>query len=624
MDRTAANTPRDALIRACDQELAALEAAGLRRRTEVRVGPTLVDFVSNDYLDLAADTAVRAGARSAVEQAGSGARAARLLGGGAALQQALEAKLAEWQGTSSALLFPSGYQANLGVLTAFAGRGDAILSDELNHASIVDGCRLSRARVEVYRHCDPSALEHALVRTRSARRRIVVTESVFSMDGDLAPLPEIHALCVEHDAVLLIDDAHAVGLLGDECAGAWRGGARDERALLGRIITGGKALGASGGIFLGERSLREILLHRARSFIFSTALPPAVIGALSTAIDRIRSDPARAASCLANAKRLAANLGLAEPAAAIVPIVLGDAQAALDAQRVCEAAGFDVRAVRPPTVPKGSSRLRVVAHAGNTFDQVDRLSEVLRPSVSRLRTVDSSASTSALARSVFICGTDTGIGKTLVSALVFRALREAEPVRYWKPVQTGDDSDTATVSRLTECGRNDRFEPEYEFPLPASPHTAAAHAQAVIDERRIDVAHAEHLGALSSRASLVIEFAGGLLVPYRIGFDQGDWLARLARSNDRIVLVARSGLGTLNHTQLTLEALARRALEPALLVLVGELHAANCATLRELAPHLPIVEVPQFAEVSPDTLREWLGDRDCESSPAARIRGALA
>lgn len=624
MDRTTANTPRDALIRACDQELAALDAAGLRRRTDVRVGPPLVDFTSNDYLDLATDPLVVDGARTALVEDGSGARAARLLGGGAERQQALEAKLAAWQGVESALLFPSGYQANLGVLTAFAGRGDAILSDELNHASIVDGCRLSRARVEVFRHCDLSALEHALVRTRSARRRIVVTESVFSMDGDLAPLAEIHALCLEHDALLWIDDAHAAGLLGADRAGAWRSGERDERALLGRVITGGKALGASGGIFLGDRSLREVLLHRARSFVFSTALPPAGIGALSAAIDRIRNDPARAASCLANAKRLASSLGLPEPAAAIVPIVLGDAQAAVDAQRACEAAGFDVRAVRPPTVPKGSSRLRVVAHAGNTFDQIDRLCGVLRPWVSRGRESGAVASATATARSVFIVGTDTGIGKTLVSALLVRALREGGDVRYWKPVQTGDDSDTATVSHLAECGRNDRFEPEFEFPLPASPHTAAAHANAEIDERRVDEAHAEHLAVLSPGAALVIEFAGGLLVPYRIGFDQGDWLAHRTRSNDRIVLVARSGLGTLNHTQLTLEALARRALEPALLVLVGERHAANHATLREIAPHLPIVEVPQFAELSPDTLRSWLGDRADESSAGARIRGALA
>ncbi|MEZ5988415.1 MAG: aminotransferase class I/II-fold pyridoxal phosphate-dependent enzyme [Planctomycetota bacterium] len=250
------------------------------------------------------------------------------------------------------------------VVTALAGPGDTILSDALVHASLIDAARLSRARVLVHRHLDLGDLEAGLAASRSARRRLVLTEGVFGMDGDRPDLAALAELCARHDAVLVVDEAHAAGLCGPGGAGAWPDSGAGGATCV-RVVTGGKALGAAGGLVVGSRPLCALLANRARSFVFTTAAPPAVAAGLRAAIGIVRGDAALRARPRARATRLARALGLGEPAAAIVPFVVGGEDEAMAA---AAALGdrFDVRAVRPPTVPAGTSRLRLVCHAHNT------------------------------------------------------------------------------------------------------------------------------------------------------------------------------------------------------------------------------------------------------------------
>lgn len=601
-------SPRARLNRVLEEELAAFESKSLRRDTSRCGREGLVDLVSNDYLGLARDPRLVAAIERAAREHGAGSGAARLLGGGA-LHTEVEASFARWLRAESALFFPTGFQANLGVIGGLFDRRDAIVSDELNHASIVDACRSSKSRVEIYRHVDLEALERALNRVAGARRIVVVTESVFGMDGDLAPLFEIHALCERFGALLLIDEAHALGVLGDEGRGAWSDVVCDGSALLGRVVTGGKALGVAGGFFVGDAAVRETLIHRARSFVFTTAAPPALAGALQAAIELVRGANAERARVRGLARRLAAAFTLKEPAAAIVPFVIGDSARALAAAQQCQAAGLDVRAVRPPTVPEGTARLRVSLHAKISDSEVDRLIAVLRevfpPRQSSPGVVSESPSAA-----IVVVGTDTGVGKTVASALLCLAYRARGEVGYFKPVQTGDECDTTRVAELAGFPPESIGTPGFWFQLPASPHTAAKAEGRSIDERAVETAIRGRKNALPPGGRLVVELAGGLLVPYRLGFDQGDLLLRLGYP---VVLIARSGLGTLNHTSLSIEALERRGQKVAVLLLVGEPHAANAATLRALNPALPIVEVPLFERLDRGALTRWL-----ESEPTLR------
>jgi 8-amino-7-oxononanoate synthase len=500
----------------------------------------------------------------------------------------VEQRVAEWLGAEDALLFPSGYQANLGLVTTLAGRGDAVLADALVHASLVDAARLSRARVRVFGHNDLAALDALLIESRGARRRLVLTESIFSMDGDAAPLNEMSQLCARHGAWLVVDEAHAVGLLGDEeqpGSGAWRsvlGRGANESVLAARVVTGGKALGVAGGLVVGSAHLRAEMIGRARAFLFTTGTSPLVTGALCAAVPIARQAAEARTRALAHARRLAQALGIEEPAAAIVPVIVGaNEDALLRAQRLARA-GLDVRAVRPPTVPVGTARLRIACHATNSEAEVERLIGELRgfdshpaPRSTVLRTT--------LARPLVVVGTDTGVGKTIVSALLVQAASRLGSTAYWKPVQTGDDCDTSEVRRLTEGSAAVFHEPAHRFPLAASPHHAAAAAGEVVDVEGLD-AELERLtratGSTSrdGRNTLIVELAGGLLVPLTDTLTQADWLSE--RRPD-IVLVARSGLGTLNHTLLTLEALGARGLEVRALFLVGEPHPSNLRTLEE-------------------------------------------
>ena len=613
-------------------ELRSWEAAGLRRelpQDDAEPLPPRGDFRCNDYLGLSRDERVIAAARDALESYGAGARAARLLGGGLPPAAAAERAAAEWLGEEQALLFPSGYQANLGVIGALAGRGDALFSDESNHASLIDGCRLSRAQVHVFRHRDVEELARQLALARGARRRLVVSETIFSMDGDLAPLSSLHELCERFDAWLVLDEAHAIGLLGPQGAGAWaatgrRG--RDAARLAARVVTGGKALGVGGAFAVGGEALRDLLLQRARSFVFTTAPPPMVAAALAAAIEACRGANEARSRTVALARRLASALALPPPDAAFVPLVVGDARRTLELGEALRDGGFAVGAVRPPTVPDGGSRLRLVAHAFNDEGGVDELARRIGEASRHPGATPPGAAAAAtpaprdLAPTWFVVGTDTSVGKTVVSALLLRAAKRLGRTAYWKPVQTGDESDSAAVRALAGARDDEVLSNEHHFALPASPHEAAAHAGATIDpaglaarliveRRRFGVAS----GGEPEVGQLIVELAGGLLVPYRAGaspFLQADWLAT---AGARVVVVARSGLGTLNHTLLTLEALRARHLEPASLFLVGERHESNAATLRELGGVARLFEVPRFEPLAPAKLDEWLAANDLVS-----------
>lgn len=610
-----------ALDRELENDVARFEAAGLRRTLPTAAAQPRVDLCSNDYLGLSRDPRVIAAAQEALARSGAGSGAARLLGGGLAGGDddaaAAEQAISEWLGTEAALLFASGFQANLGVLGTLAGRGDALFSDALNHASVIDGCRLTRAQTDVFAHGDLAQLERQLRHARGARRRVIVVEALFGMDGDLAPLAALHELAERHDAWLVVDEAHSAGLLGPRGAGACAAAGLPATRLAARVVTGGKALGVAGAFVVGSRALRDALLQRARAFIFTTAPPPATAAALRCAVELARAEAmdATRAHVGALALRLAKELRratpmqrvVALPAGAIVPFPVGEAAAATALGGALAAAGFAVGAVRPPTVPEGGARLRFVVHAANCAAEIDAAAAALHDRARAHLAAHQGARPAAttLATPWFVVGTDTGIGKTVASALLLRAARTLGPAAYWKPVQTGDESDTAAVAALAAAAPHELLAPLHHFPRPASPHEAAAAAGAAIEpaalQAALTTAREQRRGA-----RLIVELAGGLLVPYRAGgqpYLQADWLAR---AKPRIVLVAKSGLGTLNHTLLTLEALRARSLEPAVLLLVGEPHPENAATLRELGSVATQLELPRFEPLSGAALESWL------------------
>jgi len=597
----------DAIDQQLRVELDDLERRGLRRETVLDGHDVGVDFGSNDYLGLSRDPAIAAAMIRAIEEHGAGGRSARLLRGGSPLHEQCEAAVASWLGAAAGLLFPSGYQANLGLVGAVVGRGDAVISDRDNHASLIDAARLSRARVHVHEHGDLEDLERVLRACSGARRRLVLTEGVFSMAGDKAPLREIDALCREYDAWLVVDEAHSVGVLGRDGSGAWSELAIDSgHRLLARVVTGGKALGVAGAFVVGSSTLRAQLIHRARSFLFTTAPPPALAGGLLAAISRCRQAASERAALHNNAQQLAERLGLPSPAAAIVPVPIGDAGEAVRIAGVLAENGFYAPAVRPPTVASGASRLRLVCHSDHRDEDIARLAEVLLKQP-RGRTVDDSL---VVAQAPLTCvvGTDTGVGKTVVSAVLLRAASSVGAARYWKPVQTGEDDDTACVAELADACAEMLLPNLLSYALPASPHAAAAAEGRAVELSDLQAALRDHR-INQADAHIILEFAGGLLVPLSLEplVMQADWLAGM---NAQVVLVARSGLGTLNHTMLTVEALRARGLRPAALFLVGEPHPSNRATLAAVAEIDRIYEVPLWESLSVDVIDAWLQDHD--------------
>lgn len=344
-------------------------------RTWVQVGShRLLCLCSNNYLGLATHPAVIEAAIRAARDFGVGSGASRLISGSLRLHAALEEELAAFKGTEAALLFNSGYQANVGVIATLVGADDAVFSDALNHASIIDGCRLSRARVVVYPHADIAALADLLARI-PARRRLIVTDSVFSMDGDFAPLRELCELAARHGAWVMVDEAHATGVLGRRGAGLV-----EELGLEGRVDvqmgTLSKALGCFGAYVAGSRALVDLLANRARSFVFTTSLPPPVVAAAREAVRLVQQEPNLRQRLWANARRLeqalrAAGAPAPSQCSHILPVVVGDERRAMELSERLIAEGVWVQGIRPPTVPPGSSRLRVTASAALTEEDCD-------------------------------------------------------------------------------------------------------------------------------------------------------------------------------------------------------------------------------------------------------------
>jgi 8-amino-7-oxononanoate synthase len=353
-----------------------LEAAGLRRRLRHRATPAgphadgMVNLSSNDYLGLAGDPRVVEAAQDAAATWGAGSGASRLITGGTALHRELERAIAWWKRTEDAVVFSSGYLANAGTIPALVGRGDAVFSDALNHASIIDGCRLSRAQVYVYPHRDVVALDRLLGAT-DARRRLVVTDGVFSMDGDVADLTNLCDVAEAHEAMIMVDDAHGCGVLGPNGRGT-----AAVQACAGRVNvqlgTLSKAFGAAGGYVAGTASLCDWLRNRARGFVFDTALAPAATGAALQALEIAAAEPWRRVRALRLARRLAAGLGAAEPAACVVPLVLGECETVMRASAALAEHGLLVVPIRPPTVPPGTARLRFSVSAAHTEAEIDR------------------------------------------------------------------------------------------------------------------------------------------------------------------------------------------------------------------------------------------------------------
>ncbi|MGW8814207.1 8-amino-7-oxononanoate synthase [Gordonia terrae] len=351
--------------------------AGLHRRPHVRrAGAGEINLGSNDYLGLSTHPAVVAGARAAADRWGGGSTASRLVVGTTQAHIDLEDDLADFLGFSAALTFSSGYLANVGAVTALATRGDLIVSDTGTHASLIDGCRLSRARVVVVDRGDHEAVRRVLAE-RTESRALVVTDSVYSIDGQPAPVADLYAAARAHGAALLVDEAHALGVRGPGGRGlvAEQGLSGAPDLVVTTVLS--KSLGAQGGVVLGSAVLRSHLIDCARTFIFDTGLNPAAVGAAHAALTILRAEPGLPDRLRANACRLASACGVDEPAAAVISIVVGDPQRAVAAATACRDRGVLVGCFRPPSVPVGTSRLRITVRADLDTDTLDRVAAVV-------------------------------------------------------------------------------------------------------------------------------------------------------------------------------------------------------------------------------------------------------
>ncbi len=366
-------------------KLADLEAQSLRRylvpvqRTAppylLRQGRQVISFSCNDYLNLSQHPATKAAAQAAIAEHGVGSAASRLVTGDHPVLGALEAKLAALKGTEAACLFGSGYLANLAVIPTLVGARDLIVIDELAHACLFAGSKLSDARVMLFAHNDVANARALLAAHRAAARHaILITDGVFSMDGDIAPIGELSDLCREFDTWLMTDDAHGVGVLGD---GHGSASLFPQAHIPLQMGTLSKALGSYGGYLCADAAVVGLLKTRARPFIYSTALPPASAAAALAALEVIEADPVLRNRPVQQARRFTARLGLPEAQSTIVPIVVGEAAAALDASRALETQGFLVVAIRPPTVAAGTARLRFAFSAAHSDAMVDALADAV-------------------------------------------------------------------------------------------------------------------------------------------------------------------------------------------------------------------------------------------------------
>ncbi len=395
-------------------ELARLEREGLRRSLVTRTSPqlasriassrgTLLNFGSNDYLALAADERLREAARRAIDEVGVGSGASPLVTGFGRYHAMLAERLAQFEHAERALLLVSGYAANVAVVTALVGRGDLILSDARNHASIIDGCRLAGAEIAIYRHGDVEHARELLVSRSGVRRKLIITDSLFSMDGDIAPLESLADLAEEYGAMLVVDEAHATGVFGARGSGVVEALGLESRIAV-RVGTLSKALGSSGGFIVGPASVIDLLMSTARTFIFSTAGTEAAAAAALKALEIVEQEPAFRASLLAMSQTFRAELRsrgfqvqCSAPATGsqkiplpdasqIIPIVLGDPLRTMQVAQQLRERGIWVPGIRPPSVPQGQSLLRISLTSAHTSSDLDQLlSELLAllPAASR-------------------------------------------------------------------------------------------------------------------------------------------------------------------------------------------------------------------------------------------------
>ncbi len=383
--------PRPELLHRLAAETAQRERAGLLRRLRVlehgdgpwleSEGRRLLGFCSNDYLGLAQHPQVIAALKRAADDEGVGSTSAHLICGHRREHAMLEEALAEWTGRERALLFSTGYMANLGALQALLQRGDICVQDKLNHACLIDGAQLAGAELKRYPHADATGAARQL-QSRPDSAALLATDGVFSMDGDVAPLRELAAVCTREGATLMVDDAHGLGVLGDDGAGSIRAAGLGQREVPVLMATLGKALGCSGAFVAGSAALIDGLLQFARPYIYTTAMPPALAAAALAAVTAAREEGWRReklAALIARFRAGAAELGLAlmPSPSAIQPLQLGDAQAALDTAQALEQRGFLVGAIRPPTVPKGQARLRITLSAAHEEADIDHLLQAL-------------------------------------------------------------------------------------------------------------------------------------------------------------------------------------------------------------------------------------------------------
>jgi 8-amino-7-oxononanoate synthase len=371
-------------------KLDALDGRGLRRAlTETlredgiwveRDGRRLLSFSCNDYLNLTQHPAVKQAAIAAIERYGAGSGASRLITGNHPLYAELEARLARIKETEAALVFGSGYLANSGIIPVLIGRDGLVLLDELAHACIFAGAQLSRGKVMTFRHNDVAHARELLAQHRAAHdRALIVTDGVFSMDGDLAPLDDLLALADDYDAWLMSDDAHGIGVIGGGRGSSFSGNRHIPVPL--QMGTLSKAVGAYGGYLCASAPVIDLMRNRARTLIYSTGLPPSAVAAAIAALDLIEREPDYAALPVKKARDFTRRLGLPDAQSPIVPVVIGEAEAAVSASQVLAAAGFLAAAIRPPTVPEGTARLRLTFTALHPDEEIERLADVVRSKI---------------------------------------------------------------------------------------------------------------------------------------------------------------------------------------------------------------------------------------------------
>lgn len=374
----------DVLERRVSRRLAEMEVAGMRRTLRPPCG---IDLSSNDYLGLATHKRLKERMAEATLRDGCGSTGSRLLRGERTEFAAIERRFAGFKGTEAALYFGSGYAANIGALTSLLEPEDVVFSDELNHASLIDGLRLARARHVIYPHCDVRAVAGLIKNEDAAGQKILVTESLFSMDGDRAPLVDYAELCRATNTALLVDEAHAVGIYGGRGSGLIEEAGIDSEVLLS-INAAGKALGVCGAFVAGPAWAIEYMIQRARTFIFSTAPPPAVAAALDAALSVIMEEPERRqrlSGLVDGLRKMLDKKSICVPPgrSQIIPIIIGDNTSSVAVAADLQAQGFDVRAIRAPTVPEGTARLRISVNANLDLSTLSRFTEVLADALER-------------------------------------------------------------------------------------------------------------------------------------------------------------------------------------------------------------------------------------------------